>query len=381
MIAARRLMLAVSVLAFLGPSSWPGSHAASVRFSAPSQLSGITPLPPKVEVAGKDGVTRPRVVRQVAWQYTSEARRRNIQGVVDVECTVLTDGTVSSARILFSLDDVYGLDNEALKAVRQWRFEPATKNGVPVPATMTISLGFKIEGVAPEPAPLTWPETFPPDGKATSDVSEWQKATLDAANLRATFAYPAVACAAPALLLGLAALASVAATRGAIATPDSVPRACRTTAPPASPSPTAGAEEVVRALYRRVSFDAGRKVNWDDVKAIFIPEAVIVLRSSRTKMTVYNPDGFVREFVRFVTESKLEDRAFEESTVAVKTQEIGDIARSIVHYAARIPSEPRRVEQGIDVFLLMKKDDAWRIVSLVNQVVRPGVPVPEELRK
>jgi len=185
-------------------------------------------------------------------------------------------------------------------------------------------------------------------------------------------------------VVGLAALASVAATRGVTGTPDNVPYACQAAAQPApqaSVSPTTGAEDVVRALYRRVSFEAGRKVNWDDIKAMFIPEAVIVLRSSRTKMTVYSPDGFVREFVRFVTESKLEDRAFEESIVAVKTQEIGDMARSIVHYTARIPSEPRRAEHGIDVFLLMKKDDAWRIVSLVNEVVRPGVPVPEELRK
>jgi len=187
-------------------------------------------------------------------------------------------------------------------------------------------------------------------------------------------------------IVGMALLAGFGALRGAGVLAESAHppvQAAPSAAAQARPQPAAvssgGAEEVVRALYRHVTFVRGRDVRWDDVKALFIPEAVIVLRSSRTSMTVYNPDGFVREFVKFVTDSKLEDRAFEESIVAIKTQEIGDVARAIVHYAARIPSEPRRPEQGIDVFLLMKKEGAWRIVSLVNELVRPGVPVPEEL--
>jgi len=149
-----------------------------------------------------------------------------------------------------------------------------------------------------------------------------------------------------------------------------------------APAPAAtGAEDVVKALYRRVSFEAGKNVDWDEVKAMFIPEAVIVLRTSRTAMTVFDRDGFVRDFVRFITESKLEDRAFEETILAIKTQETGEVARSTVHYAARIPSAGRPPQQGIDVFLLMKKDGAWRIVSIVNEIVRPGVPVPDELRR
>jgi hypothetical protein len=153
-------------------------------------------------------------------------------------------------------------------------------------------------------------------------------------------------------------------------------------AQPASPAPAAGpAEDVVRALYARVTFDAGKNVDWEQVKALFIPEAVIVLRASRTSMKVLDLDGFVADFVSFIKQAKLEERAFEEKVVSVKTQEYGEVARSLVHYAARIPSNTRPAQDGIDVFLLMKKDGAWRIVSIVNEIVRPGVPIPEELRK
>jgi len=145
--------------------------------------------------------------------------------------------------------------------------------------------------------------------------------------------------------------------------------------------PSSGADEVVRALYRRVTFEAGRNVDWEQVRAMFVPEAVIVLRTSRTAMTVFDRDGFVKDFVRFIAEAKLEDRAFEETILAIRTEETGEVARATVHYAARVPSDGRPAQEGVDVFLLMKREGAWRIVSIVNEIVRPGVPVPDEVRR
>jgi len=37
-----------------------------------------------------------------------------------------------------------GLDQEAIKAVKQWRFEPGTKDGKPVPVLMTIEMTFTL---------------------------------------------------------------------------------------------------------------------------------------------------------------------------------------------------------------------------------------------
>jgi hypothetical protein len=96
---------------------------------------------------------------------------------------------------------------------------------------------------------------------------------------------------------------------------------------------------------------------------------------------VLDRNTFADDFVKFIREAKLEDRAFEETIVAIRTEETGDVARSTVHYAARIPSLERPAQHGVDVFLLMKTVNGWRIVSIVNETVRPGVQVPEEIRK
>jgi protein TonB len=91
-----------------------------------------------------NGVTAPVPVRQVRPQYTSAAMSARLAGSVIVECIVLPDGSVGDARVTRSLDARFGLDEEALKAARQWRFRPGTFRGQPVAVRVTIELSFSI---------------------------------------------------------------------------------------------------------------------------------------------------------------------------------------------------------------------------------------------
>ncbi|HEY7790636.1 MAG TPA: TonB family protein [Vicinamibacterales bacterium] len=91
-----------------------------------------------------NGVDLPRVLQEVRPQYTSDAMRAKIQGTVWLECVVEPNGSVGNVRVVRSLDSVYGLDNEAMKAARQWRFAPGTKDGHPVPVLVTIELTFTL---------------------------------------------------------------------------------------------------------------------------------------------------------------------------------------------------------------------------------------------
>ena len=93
---------------------------------------------------GNGGVTQPRVLTQVKPQYTSQAMVAKMQGVVMLEAVVLPDGTVGDVRILRSLDPVFGLDQQAIRAVKQWRFTPATRRGQPIPVLVTIELTFTL---------------------------------------------------------------------------------------------------------------------------------------------------------------------------------------------------------------------------------------------
>jgi len=90
------------------------------------------------------GVTVPRVLREVKPQYTADAMRAKVQGTVWVECIVMPDGNVGDAKIIRSLDSVFGLDQEAIKAARQWKFAPGTRFGQPVPVEIVIELQFSI---------------------------------------------------------------------------------------------------------------------------------------------------------------------------------------------------------------------------------------------
>jgi TonB family protein len=91
-----------------------------------------------------NGVTLPTIIREVKPQYTADAMRAKVQGTVLLECVVLPDGTVGPVEIVRSLDSSFGLDQEAVKAAKQWRFRPGTRFGEPVPVLVTIELQFTL---------------------------------------------------------------------------------------------------------------------------------------------------------------------------------------------------------------------------------------------
>ena len=91
-----------------------------------------------------NGVTIPRLLREVKPAYTAEAMRAKVQGTVLLECVVMPDGSVGKVEIVKSLDGTFGLDQEAIKAARQWRFAPGTRFGEPVPVLITIELAFTL---------------------------------------------------------------------------------------------------------------------------------------------------------------------------------------------------------------------------------------------
>lgn len=90
------------------------------------------------------GVLPPRVRLEVKPQYTPDAMRAKIQGLVVVAVVVLPDGTVTDARVIRSLDRTFGLDAKAVEAARQWRFFPGTRQGQPVPVLVNIELEFNL---------------------------------------------------------------------------------------------------------------------------------------------------------------------------------------------------------------------------------------------
>ena len=89
-----------------------------------------------------NGVAGPRAVHIAKPRYTTDAMRARVQGSVLIECVVQTSGVCTDARVLRSLDPVFGLDQEAIRAAEEWRFIPGMRLGQPVPVIVTIELDF-----------------------------------------------------------------------------------------------------------------------------------------------------------------------------------------------------------------------------------------------
>jgi len=90
------------------------------------------------------GVESPRLLQSARPDYTSEAMRAKVQGIVRLEGVVLPDGSVGDVRIVRSLDPVFGLDEEAIKAAKRFRFEPGRRFGEPVAVLVSFEIEFTL---------------------------------------------------------------------------------------------------------------------------------------------------------------------------------------------------------------------------------------------
>lgn len=140
------------------------------------------------------------------------------------------------------------------------------------------------------------------------------------------------------------------------------------------------AENLVRYLYDLVTFGAGETPDLEAIRGTFIPEAVIVLRTSRTASTVMSVDDFIADWERFLDEARVVETGFKEEVTALVPTVFGDIAHVLVLYESSIPGrlEPR---EGVDSFHLVRKDSRWWIAGVLNEIPTPERPVPAVLRE
>lgn len=99
------------------------------RPAAAPDADGIYTIGGTLSAPAREGVPR----------YPEAARVAGIDGVVMVEVVISEAGEVTDARVIRSIPF---LDDEALAAVRTWRFAPSLVNGRAVPVRMTLSVNF-----------------------------------------------------------------------------------------------------------------------------------------------------------------------------------------------------------------------------------------------
>jgi len=91
---------------------------------------------------GESGVSAPRPIYKPEPAFSEEARKAKYQGIVGLNVVVGPDGRVHSPQVVHSLG--MGLDEEAVKAVKLWTFEPGKKDGRPVAVLCYIEVTFNL---------------------------------------------------------------------------------------------------------------------------------------------------------------------------------------------------------------------------------------------
>ena len=127
----------------------PVLQLGNTTFGRPkAQLTAPVAEAPAAGPVAREGGAEPSVVvatlkSQVQPRYTPEAIAEGLEGVMPLLITVDEEGAVVSAKVLKSFG--FGLDEEAIKAVRQWRYSPQLVNGVPTRVTKRITIKFQLE--------------------------------------------------------------------------------------------------------------------------------------------------------------------------------------------------------------------------------------------
>jgi protein TonB len=90
------------------------------------------------------GATPPTLLRSVEPTYTASAMQARIRGTVVLEVLVSPAGTVTDAKVIGSLDKLYGLDQQAIATAKKWLFHPARFQGKPVAYVVNLHLVFNL---------------------------------------------------------------------------------------------------------------------------------------------------------------------------------------------------------------------------------------------
>jgi periplasmic protein TonB len=107
-----------------------------------SAPSGSLPLKVCSKKNPQPCATAPHPIYTPDPEYSDKARKKKKNGTVILETVVGTDGLTHDIHVLQPLG--YGLDEQAVKALGQWKFEPATKDGQPVPVLLQIEMNFRL---------------------------------------------------------------------------------------------------------------------------------------------------------------------------------------------------------------------------------------------
>ena len=155
--------LCLLFLLLLSHSPLYSQSTISVDAVSPMRVCGD-----KDSAAASPCATAPRPLSKVSPSYPEKARRDRKEGTVTLGLIVTKDGSVSGVHVVKGIEN--DIDQAAVDAVSQWRFNPGTYQGNPVDVELAVTVNFRLSTDAPQAPP-------------TGNLQEQKEAAYDSRNM------------------------------------------------------------------------------------------------------------------------------------------------------------------------------------------------------
>jgi TonB family protein len=125
----------------IAPDGKRGSYLKSTKSGAAGTQVESLPYGDPVYTVGSN-VKPPKPTYTPEPEYSETARHSKFQGITVIAMVVTAAGTVADPQVIRPLG--FGLDEQAIAAVQQWKFRPATLDGKPVAALISVEVSFRL---------------------------------------------------------------------------------------------------------------------------------------------------------------------------------------------------------------------------------------------
>jgi TonB family protein len=150
-------------------------------YSPSLDLTLVDPVDGKRVFRVGNGVSAPAIISRVEPTYSQRAKATGLEGKVVLATIIRKDGGVDILKVVRSLG--YGLDENAIQALKQWKFRPGMKSDISVDVALNIEVSFSLERRPKAPAVGTVSEGYRFKGGDPSKPENWEEVPTDSFEL------------------------------------------------------------------------------------------------------------------------------------------------------------------------------------------------------
>jgi hypothetical protein len=172
---------------------------------------------------------------------------------------------------------------------------------------------------------------------------------------------------------------------GAVASPVRTPAPDRQVEAAAVRPDGSSVDAIVAALYASVSHGPEYEPDWNRLRALFLPKAIVVppKRADAEAFAVLDVDAFESRIRRYIAgrKEKGETLGFTEREIGRRENRFGDVCQVLSAYETlRAPSDPKPFTRGVHSIQLVSDGRRWWIAALAWDNEGVDNPIPPELQ-